>query len=203
MKFENIGVAMKYCIAFLFLFIFSGCSVAYYSTETDPQISFTKQEPVTIYTKEIPTITEKKFAILLGELMVENGFNVNGFNIQVEETDCYITFSMDTSSSQQTQSYTTYNTTNTYIPGTYIGNAYIPGRTITTTTPTTNIYTTLSVRKYIGVSIVCKYDKDRKSQVWFGFISVDNKDYEKYQRNIIQNLVNLIGKDFDGSLEIE
>lgn len=184
--------------------VFAGCSTtAYYSAQTDPQITLDKQEPLTIYTKETPSITEKKFALLLAETMIENGFKINGFNYESKKTNCYITFSMDTSSSQHTGSYTTYHTSTTYIPGTYGGNSYNPGRTITTTTPTTNVYTTTIVKRYAGVSIFCKDNQNKKTQVWFGFTSANVADYDKYQYSVVKNLVDLIGHDFDGYLDID
>lgn len=81
--------------------------------------------------------------------------------------------------------------------------AYNPGRTITTTTPTTNVYTTTIVKRYVGVSIFCKDNQNKKTQVWFGFTSADIADYDKYQYNIVKNLADLIGQDFDGCLDID
>lgn len=176
----------------MFCCLFNACSTAYYSTQTDPQNYFNKQEPLTIILRETPTITEKKFGLLLGELLAENGFNVNGFNMQIEKTNCYITFSMDISSSQNTKSYTTY----------YTNTTYISGRAVTTTTPTTNVYTTHNVTKSIGVSIFCKDNQNKNSQIWFGFVNADIDDYSKYEKDIIQNLIGLIGKDFKGKIDI-
>ncbi len=61
-------------------FVFSGCATAYYSTSADPQVVFNKQEPLTIYTDKNPSVSDKKFAILLGELMAKEGFQISGFN---------------------------------------------------------------------------------------------------------------------------
>lgn len=112
--------------------------------------------------------------------------------MQIEKTNCYITFSMDISSSQNTKSYTTY----------YTNTTYISGRAVTTTTPTTNVYTTYNVTKSIGVSIFCKDNQNKNSQIWFGFVNADIDDYSKYEKDIIQNLIGLIGKDFKGKIDI-
>lgn len=46
----------------------SGCAtMAYYSTEQDPQMAFDKQKPLTIYLGENPSVSDKKFGLLLGE----------------------------------------------------------------------------------------------------------------------------------------
>lgn len=76
--------AYKFFVASIFLScVFAGCSTtAYYSTQIDPQITFDKQESLAIYTKETPSITEKKFALLLADAMIENGFKINGFNYE-------------------------------------------------------------------------------------------------------------------------
>ena len=175
------------------LFI-NGCSAkAYYSTQIDPQITFNKQEPPTIYTDEMPSITDKKFALSLAETMVEYGFQINGFNLETKSTNCYLVFSLDTSSSQYTGSYTTYNTSTAYISGKYTS----------ITTPNTNIYTIPIVTKKIAVSIICKDNRGKKTQVWFGYVGANIRDYDKYQQKIIKNLVELVGKDFKGYLKVE
>ena len=204
LKLESINKIWVIFLIFLYCLVINGCYTTYYSTQTDPQIIFDKKEILSIkHTKEIPSVTEKKFALSLAEIMIENGFKINGFNADLESTNCYITFSIDTYSYQSIGNYTTYNTSALYIPGTYNGNVYNPGKIIRTITPNTNIYTTTNVKRDIGVSIVCRDSKDKQSQVWFGFISADINSYNKYKNNIIRNLVGLIGKDFDGYLDIE
>lgn len=51
---------LKYMFLLMFCCLFNACSTAYYSTQTDPQNYFNKQEPLTIILGETPTITEKK-----------------------------------------------------------------------------------------------------------------------------------------------
>ena len=201
MRFLHNFLFVLYCL------FFSACATtAYYTAQTDPQITFDKQEPLTIILEETPSVTDKKFGLLLGELLVENGFYINGFNMQVAKTKCYIAFSINTSSSQHTRSYTTYdyNSSVTYIPGTFTGSSFNPGRTITTTTttPNTKVYTVTSVRKKVSVGVYCKDSQNRNSQIWFGAVGADISNYEKYEKNIIQNLIQLIGKDFKGKIEL-
>ncbi len=161
----------------------NGCSTkVYYSTQTDPQITFNKQEPLSIYTGEISSIADKKFALSLAEIMVEDGFQINGFNLEAKSTNCYLTFSLGTSYSQYTGGYTTYNTSTAY----------------------TNIYTIPIAIKKIAVSIICYDDRGKKIQeVWSGYVGAELGDYDKYQQKIIKNLVGLVGKDFKGYLKIE
>lgn len=158
-------------------FVFSGCATAYYSTSADPRVVFNKQEPLTIYTDKNPSVSDKKFAILLGELMAKEGFQISGFNTSRQNTPCGITFSIDTSSSTYTGSYhhTTYHTQTTYIPGSYSGHGFNPGRTIRTQVPTTHTYyyTGVIVSKDIGVSIFCRDKAGERSQIWFGFMSAN------------------------------
>lgn len=180
-------------------FMLNACATAYYSTESDPQAVFDKTQPLTIFINQPTTITDKKFGLLLGDLMVENGFNIVNFNMESQETPCFITFSMNTTSNQRTESYTTYHTSTTYISGIFTGNTYNPGTTITTTTPITNVYTDTIIRKNIGISIFCETENQESSQVWYGFVSANVDDYKNYEKNIMQNLIDLIGKDFKGS----
>ena len=176
--------------------------MVYYSSETDPQSQLDKTKPLAIYLKQPTTIADKKFGLLLEELMVENGFTITNFNTDGQKPPCFITFSTDISSYQQTNSYTTYHTQTTYISGSFIGNSYNPGTTITTTTPSTNFYTDIILHKNIGISIFCKNKNGEDSQIWFGFVNADIEYYENYERNILQNLINLIGKDFKGEIDV-
>ena len=74
-------------------FIFNACAAtAYYSTESDLQFAFNRQEPLTFSVAYSPTIEDKKFGLLLRELMVESGFNIAGFNIKEQQTPCSVNF---------------------------------------------------------------------------------------------------------------
>ena len=201
---DNIGKI--FCIFFcgVVMFLFGGCASAWYSTEADPQIPFDKEKWLTIYLGEEPTIKDKKLGLLLGNLLVEEGFVVSGFNMIEVKTPCGVTFSQDISSTPYTGSYTTYHTTTntTYIPGSF-GNGYNPGRTITTrtTTPQTHTYSGLIVKQNIGMSIFCE-NNGKRERIWFGFMSANVSEYEQYQEKAIKNLIKLIGKDFKGDIEI-
>lgn len=179
--------------------------MAYYSTEQDPQIAFDKQKPLTIYLGENPSVSDKKFGLLLGELMVKEGFSINGFNTDMKQTPYALGFDIETKSSNYTGSYNymTYNTQRTYIAGTYSGNGYNPGTTITTQVPTTHtqVYTGVYVYKLIRIYIFSREQKER-TLLWYGGIHVSVGDYDKYKENTIRNLIKLIGQDFKGDLDI-
>lgn len=53
------------------------------------------------------------------------------------------------------------------------------------------------------MSIICKDNRGKKTQVWFGYVGANIRDYDKYQQKIIKNLVELVGKDFKGYLKVE
>lgn len=196
-------ISEVFCLG-LAILLFGGCASAWYSTETDPQIPFDKEKSLTIYLGDNHTIQDKKLALLLGKLMVDEGFIISGFNIMEVKTPCGIVFNQDVTSTPYTRSYTTYHTTtsNTYIPGTF-GNGYNPGRTITTrtTTPQTHIYSGAIVRKTLGVSVFCD-NNGKRERIWFGFMSVDPSSYDSYQETALKNLIKLIGKDFKGDIQI-
>ncbi|WP_431690465.1 hypothetical protein [Helicobacter himalayensis] len=180
---KGLWIAIGILLSCLFI---NGCSTkVYYSTQTDPQIAFDKQEPLSIYIGEMPSITDKKFALSLAKTMVECGFQINGFNLEAKSTNCYLVFSLDTSSSRYTYtgSYTTYNTSTAY----------------------TNIYTIpiVTVTKKIVASILCKDNRGKITQVWSGYAGANVEDYDKYQQKILKNLVELVGKDFKGYLKVE
>ncbi len=191
-----------------FCVYFGACSSVYYSTQLDPQISFDPQEPLAIYIGSNPTIKDKKFGILLAETMVEQGFGILGFNVERQESRCFVTFSLDVSSSSYTGSYTSYQTrqSSTYIPSSsYTGYGFNPGRTVTTTTsiPITNVYTVSIVLQNIGIAVHCLMDEsETPSMIWFGFLSADISIYEKYQLDIVKYLVGLIGKEFKGDVSL-
>lgn len=194
----------------VFCLMLSGCATtAYYSTEQDPQIAFDKQEPITIFLGRNPSISDKKFGLLLGELMIEEGFSINGFNTESKQIPYALVFDIETKSSQYTGSYnyTTYNysTQSTYIPGAF-GNGYNPGTTITTTTQTptthTQFYTGTYVYKIIRIYVFFKNTKNEMEQLWYGGVSVGASAYSQYEKNTIRNLVKLIGQNHKGDLVI-
>lgn len=197
---------LHYAILCVCLVFCSGCGVvAYYSTESDPQFHFNKQEPIAIYTSETPTVSEKNLGRLLGELMALEGFKVAGFNVDSQKTACRITFKTSTSSQTYTGSYTTYRTTthSTRIPGNFSPYGYKPSRTITTTTqtPINNIYTRVVVYQNMGISIFCEND-GKLDNIWYGFFSADMDTYDIYQEYILVNLIRLIGTDFEGYVDV-
>ena len=200
MKFLHCAIP---CLCFIF---FSGCGVvAYYSTESDPQFSLNKQEPIAIYTGEMPTVSEKKLGRLLGELMALEGFKVAGFNIDSQKTACRVTFKTNTSSQTYTGSYTTYKTSthSTYIPGNFSPYGYKPSRTITTTTqtPISNVYTSVVVYRTMGINIFCE-NNGKLDNIWYGSFSADMDTYDIYREYILVNLIRLIGTDFEGYLDV-
>ncbi|WP_334090854.1 hypothetical protein, partial [Helicobacter typhlonius] len=46
-------------------------------------------------------------------------------------------------------------------------------------------------------------NKGESTQVWFGFVDADTAYYDKYKRRLLKSLIELIGKDFKGELEIK
>ncbi|TLD82473.1 hypothetical protein [Helicobacter trogontum] len=195
---------LTYPLILCFNILLIGCSstVVYYSADADPQVPFDPQDTLGVYYGDNPTISDKKFALLLGEIMAEEGYNVSGFNTDKNPV-CRIFFSQDISSSSSVNSYTTNHTSynRTYIPGTYSSNGYNPGRTITTTTttPITHYYTKVLVTQNVGVSVMCKIKDDNNfTQLWFGYFSAELDNYKSYQKDIIRFLVSLLGRELEG-----
>lgn len=190
-------------LLFLICFAFSACSSVYYSAELDPQANFNMQEPLTIFYKQDLNIAEKKSILLLGQIMVEEGYFITGFNIERVDTRCFITFVPHTYLQKHTRSHTTFNTTSnsTYIPGVYNGNGYNPGHIVTTTktTPHTHYYTEDVLYQQIGMSLSC-LENNKKNRIWFGFVSVEYNIYKKHQDDILRHLVSLIFKEFEGDV---
>ncbi|WP_143000195.1 MULTISPECIES: hypothetical protein [unclassified Helicobacter] len=198
---------MRGFLCFLLLLccgVFSGCANIYYKIESDLQNTFSKQDVFSIHLTDSATISDKKLGILLGELMVDDGFMVSGFNLK-QNARCHIAFSTKFFSHSQTGYYTTYNTqtTTTYTPGAFTNNAYNPGTTTTTTQiiPTNNTYSMSIYKKSIILIMRCQHES-KSELAWSGIAMGNLKDVEKYKSNILKHFIKLFGKDFDGNIDM-
>lgn len=186
-----------------FTLFFIGCAKAYYKTESDPQATFNKNEPLTIKLGNNPSVENKKFAFLLRNLMIEEGFAVLDLNTQEKESQCYITFKLRKKTERSTGQYTDYQTITRYHGGVRYGNQYIPPSTTTITIPKTRFYTQYDAYQDVTLNVLCAYNNQKASPIWTGIVHVPIAEYDRYEENVLKNLIQLMGKEFKGTLNID
>ncbi|MDR3346978.1 MAG: hypothetical protein LBN32_00025 [Helicobacteraceae bacterium] len=199
-------------------FMFSGCTTkVFYITESKPDFSFNKTDRFSIVLKDKPLIIsgvmlgdkqtgveDIDFAALLKTKLLKHGFLVAEGD--PKPADLLVSFRLDerTHTHTSTRTYTTYETQRSYSSG-YIGDTYYRGST-TQLVPRTNTYThtDISIDKTAFVSIMGKKGgKERSGIVWSGYLSAAIDDYRAMTDCIVDVLVQLIGKNNTGYIEID
>ena len=195
---------MKKVLSFMVLvcIYFSGCSSAYYKTESAFGAKIDKSQPLAIITPENANVEESNFGRALGHLMAQSGYSIIGINTESKGKDtCGVFYSLDEPTYQNIGSYTTNNTTTSYTSG-FVGGNYVSTRT-NTTTPQTHTYTYYTTYKKIYVRIGCLNAQGKVDYLWNGFASAEIDDYRDNQENTIKNLIGLMQEEkFRGNVRI-
>jgi len=191
--------AINFWVLLIFTVLLSGCaSTVYFKTEQDPTAKIIKHKSFRVLLND-PTIENKKFMILLNQELLEQGFKVSNDS----SFDYAIVFYLDKKSYNGVNSYTSNKHSTSYTRG-FVGNSYV-STTTTSSVPVTHTYSyTYSYKKiYVEIVDTTKGNKDNFPTVWTGFMSIDDEDYEKNRIYMITKLVELIGKEFKGYIEID
>ncbi len=183
-------------VAFLSLFL-SGCtSSIYYNAELDPSHSINQRANFRVFLPKNPTIEDKKIKVMLEEALIRHGY-MNNPNIQAQYGIFFQTLE---------KTYTSTQNTTDKVPTTSYSTTYVKGVPVVTTTQEEQVvartYTVSNTYKKIKVYLVVKND-EKLEEVWTGFTSPELDTYKENPAAVIDQLVQLMGKDFEDDIFVE
>ncbi len=192
---------MKKCIlVFSFIFLLFGCaSKVYVKTELAPRVQIPQDSTFCIVVMEHNTIEEQKALVLLETKLKYSGYRIIQNSI---EADYYFAISMDTPSYNSTYSMPITIPSTTTQSG-YVGNSYLTTTSTSSETTYVPVTETYSFKKnYLNLFT---YDKSTEKSriVWSSFTSINSKEYKSYEDQIMEIVVNLLGKEFEGDIELK
>lgn len=194
---------IRYNVTALTIFIlaslFSGCAnTVYLKTEMDPTHDFKKEAKMFVFPPKNPTIEDKKFMLELKSKLKNNGYNI----ADELPVDYAVFFVVDEKSYDNTGSYTTYVPTTSYTTG-YVGRNYVTGTTTSTQAVTnTYSYTTRYKKIYVDILSTNKNVQGDLETIWSGFMSSEISEYEQNSDVMLDELIKMIGKEFQGDVSI-
>lgn len=185
---------------FFLLFFLIGCgSKVYVKTEVAPRVQIPHGTAFHIFVTDSNTIEEQKALLSLETKLKQLGYVITP---NPAESDYYFLISMDTPSYSSTYSMPITTPSTTTHSG-YVGNTYYSGTSTSSQTTYVPVTSRYSFKK--NYLYLCKYDKyTQKSKIiWSSFTSINSKKYQPYEDQIMEIVVGLLGKEFDGSIRLK
>jgi len=171
----------------------------YVKTEVAPKADISVNSRFYVLVMDKNSIEEQKALQYLAVKLKNAGYKVV---TSINDMDYYFAISMDTPSYSSTYSMpiTTPSTTNY---GGYVGNTYYSGTSTSYQTSYVPVTNTYSFKKnYLNLF---KYNKKtgKSRLIWSSFTSIDSKKYNKYEQQIMNIVVSLLGKGFEGRVKLK
>jgi len=185
---------IKFLILTILAFVFTACSsTVYYTSEVLPDTKIDKNKFVKVFVADNATIEEKKMKSIIEKKLIDNGFKIGDST----NFDYVIVYKLTEDSFTTTKVETDYVPTTSYSTG-YVNGQYTSIRTVSQVPDTyTRTINNTYKKNYFKMGDL------RQIAIWEGFMSVDNEEYISNTENIINGMIELIGKDFKGHIEIK
>ena len=172
----------------LSLLALSGCATAYISSETDPRYNISPTIKVGILTPDSATIEERKVAGVFEEETRKSGFNIVG----LQQADYVLMISTDAKSSKISGSLPIPQTTS--VSGNVGTTPYSGTASYTTWVPYTQNYRVKTL--YATLYAVADIQNEKFMSVWEGYIGAEDKDFDRYTRSLIHELLKHFGGNY-------
>jgi hypothetical protein len=185
-------------LACIFIFFLFACaSKVYVKTEFAPKEQIPHDATFCIFVLDQNTIEEQK-ALQSLETKLKN----LGYQTTRDPAEYWFAITMDTPSYSSTFSMPITSPSTTKHSG-YVGNTYYSG----TSTSSQTTYIPMTSRHSFKKNYLTlyKYNFSTKNSriIWSSFTSIDSKEYKSYEDQIMEIVIGLLGKDFEGNIRLK
>jgi hypothetical protein len=176
--------------------VLAGCATtAYISSETDPRYTIAKNDPIHVLIPDQSTIAERTVAGIVEDEIRKDGFNV----VPRDHAEYILLISLDEKTSRISGSLPLTQTART--SGSVGTTPYSGSTTYTTWMPYSYNY---RVKKlYASLYAVRDIKKEKIMSVWEGYIGAEDKEFDRYTRSLIHEMLKHFGGSYGAHTPID